>query len=847
MDNIKLFIAAMEADGCGPANVSDIEDTGGESRLIQAAYDKPGRKSLYYSLDGNFGHWHSCKTGEGGYWSGKAVRGLSAEDKARLKKEREERIKALEDANQARYEEMSKQLSNEWRSLEKCQTHPYLVLKSVQSYGVRLKGEAAVICGIDVNWKLWNLQSIYPDGSKYFSKDARKKGTGFPIGMTSKDVPEEIYVAEGYATAATIYEAVQKPTWVAFDAGNLLPFCKELRYKYPNAKIIVCGDNDAKPDGSNPGVEAAEKAAAAIGGFAIWPEEEGKDFNDIGVELTRKRLAAVGTQDVPLGDAHIPPPYDEQEVTGGGVHFEGDLGLPLRVLGYDQDNFYYYSFTKKMVVKLSSAQHTLNNLFHFASLEEWKVWATGSSTINISSSQLSTMAADSLINLAHRRGHFQEAANVRGSGAWMDAGRAVLHCGDVLYVDGVKTELHMISSKYVYISSNKLLVPHERPLESSDAVKLRHLCEALVWDNQLSGSLLAGWLVIAPICSMLEWRPHIWITGQAGAGKSTVLNRIVKPILGDIAMCYDGGTTEAAIRETMRNDGRPIVYDEAEPSDTMTNVMMLARKASSGSIITKYNQRPFNARFAACFSAINPPIKDFADETRISVMFLRKNLKASAREDYRKLEEMIEEIVTPEFSNALLARTISNMGNLLFNIKIFFDAANEVLHDSRSAQQVAPMLGGLYLLSSTGRVDFARAVEWVKEKDWTVHTAIAADPDQIRCLSHITGTIMPVRIGVNIHNYTIGEMIMEIYNPAGYQDQMNRALRQLGIAVLPDGVVIANTNNNLSKCLRGTDWETNWNQTLSNIPGSIKHKQMQFVSGEPVKRGLKIPREIFTG
>jgi len=162
----------------------------------------------------------------------------------------------------------------------------------------------------------------------------------------------------------------------------------------------------------------------------------------------------------------------------------------------------------------------------------------------------------------------------------MDAGRAVLHCGDMLYIDGVKTELHMIRSKYVYISSSKLLIPHEKPLETSQAIKLRYLCESLVWDNQLSGSLLAGWLVIAPICAMLDWRPHIWITGQAGAGKSTVLNSIIKPILGDIAMCYDGGTTEAAIRETMRNDGRPIVYDEAEPSDTMTNVMMLSRSAS---------------------------------------------------------------------------------------------------------------------------------------------------------------------------------------------------------------------------------------------------------------------------
>src|SRR5690606_21686384 len=65
-----------------------------------------------------------------------------------------------------------------------------------------------------------------------------------------------VLVAEGYATAASLYEATGFPIAVAFDAGNLLPVAEALRKRYKQARMLVCADDDCFTEG-NPGVTAA--------------------------------------------------------------------------------------------------------------------------------------------------------------------------------------------------------------------------------------------------------------------------------------------------------------------------------------------------------------------------------------------------------------------------------------------------------------------------------------------------------------------------------------------------------------------------------------------------------------
>jgi putative DNA primase/helicase len=74
--------------------------------------------------------------------------------------------------------------------------------------------------------------------------------------------------------------------FICFSAGNLPPVAVIVRAALPDAKIVICADND-KPDkyGQRAGIEKAEEAAALVGGYIALPPIEGADFNDWTKEL----------------------------------------------------------------------------------------------------------------------------------------------------------------------------------------------------------------------------------------------------------------------------------------------------------------------------------------------------------------------------------------------------------------------------------------------------------------------------------------------------------------------------------------------------------------------------------
>ncbi len=113
-----------------------------------------------------------------------------------------------------------------------------------------------------------NLQLIFSSGKKSFLKGGQKKGCYHHIGETVDSV---LLVAEGYATAASLYEATGYPVAVAFDAGNLLPVVQHLKLRMPEARFVIAGDDDHETDG-NPGKTKAEAAAIAVGGIAVLPK-----------------------------------------------------------------------------------------------------------------------------------------------------------------------------------------------------------------------------------------------------------------------------------------------------------------------------------------------------------------------------------------------------------------------------------------------------------------------------------------------------------------------------------------------------------------------------------------------
>lgn len=197
--------------------------------------------------------------------------------------------------------EAAQRAQRRWSRATPCVDHPYLTRKGVQSHGLRVVGDYLLMPIVDAYTnELISTQYIRPDGSKGLEKGARKAGGCYVLGVL--DASPVVLIAEGYATAASLYEATSYPVVVALDAANLTPVCTALRARLPRSTLLLCADHDR----SQTGQSSAIGAATACNGSVVMPlmrgDCKGVDWNDVhaseGLDAVREaieeRLAIMG-------------------------------------------------------------------------------------------------------------------------------------------------------------------------------------------------------------------------------------------------------------------------------------------------------------------------------------------------------------------------------------------------------------------------------------------------------------------------------------------------------------------------------------------------------------------------
>ena len=210
---------------------------------------------------------------------------LSSAHKQRIYQETTRRNK--EQGN--RYAEAAKVAAGIWETtMPAPEKHPYLVRKKIQPHGVHCSyngtGNRLVIPVCNAADEIQSLQYIDTDGSKRFLVGGKIREGRFRIG--GQPMPDgTIVICEGFATASTIFQETGYVTYAAFSAANLRPVACSIRAQYPNATIIIAGDNDYGTEariGFNPGANMAKAAAKACGGKVALPPsiEGGTDWND---------------------------------------------------------------------------------------------------------------------------------------------------------------------------------------------------------------------------------------------------------------------------------------------------------------------------------------------------------------------------------------------------------------------------------------------------------------------------------------------------------------------------------------------------------------------------------------
>lgn len=257
--------------------------------------DKPNSKNgwaILYMEDGAaagaFGTWRGDFRQTWSSFEGRE--GTEAQREAwRAKMEQARR--AREEARAERQREVAAEVNQLFSTCNYATTHPYLDRKKVAPHGLATDGRDLLIPVMDVEGRVWSAQRITAAGEKLFETGGRVQGCCYWIeGSTDR-----IFIAEGYATAATIHEATGNKVYIAFQCGNLAATLKIARQHYPLTPIVIAADNDQFTKG-NPGLTKAKEAVETDPNtrvvYPTFKDLEGKptDFNDLHIMCGKDAL-----------------------------------------------------------------------------------------------------------------------------------------------------------------------------------------------------------------------------------------------------------------------------------------------------------------------------------------------------------------------------------------------------------------------------------------------------------------------------------------------------------------------------------------------------------------------------
>ena len=219
---------------------------------------------------GRFGCW---RDGIDGTFRAAINRELTVPEQMSIAR-RQSEAKALRDTERQRKAEVAADTVQAiWRDATGASPdHPYLAKKNIKPHGVRTTGDGRLIVPLfGPDGELSSLQYIGED--KRYHPGAATRGCSWTLGDLDGST---IFVAEGFATAATIHEVSNRPVVVAYSANNLPEIVRQLRQSHGATQdIVVVSDNDTSGVGRNKADEASAKHGCRI----VMPPELG-DAND---------------------------------------------------------------------------------------------------------------------------------------------------------------------------------------------------------------------------------------------------------------------------------------------------------------------------------------------------------------------------------------------------------------------------------------------------------------------------------------------------------------------------------------------------------------------------------------
>ncbi|MDC9750978.1 DUF927 domain-containing protein [Proteus mirabilis] len=144
---------------------------------------------------------------------------------------------------------------------------------------------------VDTDSVIKGGQLISLNGEKSLLSGSTLSGSFIVVRQPEKKPLEQIVITEGFATGLSLSKCLDALIVASVSATNLVKVAQQLRAQYPDAKIIIAGDNDFVDGKDNTGKMWAERAGKAVDGWVTLPPTHYKaDWDDFRQENSLEKL-----------------------------------------------------------------------------------------------------------------------------------------------------------------------------------------------------------------------------------------------------------------------------------------------------------------------------------------------------------------------------------------------------------------------------------------------------------------------------------------------------------------------------------------------------------------------------
>jgi len=510
---------------------------------------------------------------------------------------------------------------------------------------------------------------------------------------------------------------------------------------------------------------------------------------------------------------------------------------PFKFLGYDRDVFYVFQYEKNQICELKKGDLSETGFLTLANEQYWALLFPAKSGFD------KRAATDWFIRKCYAEGIFNPDV-VRGRGAWWDDDRVVFHFGSKLWVNGEVIEVGDIESKYIYEVARTMQTKKSEALSFADGRKILQTAKMFRWQKPASAPLLCGWMFLSRICGALNWRPHIWVTGESGSGKTTIMNSFIYPLLGNDIVFAQGNSTEAGIRQKLKNDAIPVLFDEAESNNDreqnrIQNILSLIRQSSTDSGAHTYkgtatgDAMHFFIRSMFMLSSIQVHILMQADMERITVLNLVPKRQENAADNWKKLSKNLLDIgLDKGISDRMFARSLVMLPTVLKNIEVFRVSAAKFFGTVREGDQYGTLLAGCWSLCEDREATEQDAIDMINKLDWSEYKDNAEDTESKKTLSSILESKIKIPHGEASLYEVVNIAINGVEMMQGIdlsQSEAHAVLQRHGMKLDDKGLLISNNTQSVTNMLRGSQYQSDWKGQILRIEGVSKYpKPVRF-------------------